>query len=69
MDKTSTTELLTERQAAFRIASELVDPIIEMHGLEQYRDGAMFSHMSTFTEVDQHVSHILNVARWLLGNE
>lgn len=60
-----------KRINAWTLAAELVDPIVELHGLEDFNSGAnttIFSSIggSHVTKVDQHISHIMNVAEWLL---
>lgn len=60
---------MEEKLQAWQMASELVEPIIEKHGLEKYSSGVIFQSTSTFTAVDQHVDHILRVANWLMGKD
>lgn len=66
-------ELMTPNQMvrinAWMTAKELVDPIVEQHGLKQHSPGAnIFSTgPSVITEVQQHINHIFEVAEWLLG--
>jgi hypothetical protein len=60
---------MEERLAAFNAAKEIVNSIVEQHGLEPVKmQAAAFTNPSTLTVVDQHISHILEVADWLLGN-
>jgi len=56
-----------ERIKAWKKASELVEPIIERHGLEIVAvGGAMFTNPPVkHTKVDQHIDHIMRVAEWL----
>jgi hypothetical protein len=57
-----------ERLAAFNAAKDLVAPIVEQHGLDVTKMSApAFAQASSLTKVDQHISHILDVADWLLG--
>lgn len=59
---------MDERLAAFNAAKELIEPIVDKHGLEPVKMAApAFTQTSTLTQVDQHISHILDVADWLLG--
>lgn len=55
------------RLDAWNAAVDMVKPIIDEHGLEEYKTGAMFSSVSTMTKVDQHIDHTMRVANWLLG--
>lgn len=59
------------RRVVFESANELVKPIIEQHGLEEYKQGsvAFFSTPSTMTKVDQHIDQIIRVADWLLDRD
>lgn len=57
------------RLEAWAVASSLVKPIIEEHGLEKYVTGTMFQHSTTFTSAEQHVDLIMRVADWLLYKE
>jgi hypothetical protein len=59
------------RLEAWQYAAELVNPIVEQHGLERYSPGAnIFSTgISVMTPVEQHINHILNVAEWLLNEK
>lgn len=59
---------MEERLAAFNAAKDLVESIVEKHGLEPTKLGApAFTNAPVLTNVDQHVGHILDVADWLLG--
>lgn len=63
-------ESMLERRAAWEIATELVIPIIEDHGLEEYKTGPAFlTHGTTMTKVDQNVENIIRVANWLLDRD
>lgn len=58
-----------EKPEAWATASGLVEPIVQQHGLEDYKGGANFMTTgSTFSKVEQHIDHILHVAEWLLGD-
>lgn len=58
---------MEERLEAWKAAEELVAPIIEKHTLEPHKGSAMaFNIPPTFTKVDQHIGHIMDVANWLL---
>ena len=51
----------------FEKACELVAPIIERHGVENYKIGnQVMVHGTTMTKSEQHIDHILRVADWLL---
>lgn len=46
----------------------MVAPIVEQHGIEESKiGGALFVSPTTLTKVDQHLSHIMNVADWLMN--
>lgn len=56
------------KRAIFDMASQMIDPIIEKHGLEEYRSAAPVFHSgSMFTKVEQHIDETIKVADWLLG--
>jgi hypothetical protein len=59
-----------DRKKAWKKAKKLVDPIVELHGLQQIKGPANFlGSSSEQTPVDQHIGHILTVAEWLLEGE
>lgn len=62
---------MDERIAAFKAAQELVDPIVDKHGLEKVMStqGLGFTSSIAHTPSDQHLGHILDVADWLLGKD
>lgn len=61
---------MSRKLEALRLAESIVEPIVEKHGLKEYKGGApVLYQASTFTVVDQHIDHILHVADWLLGND
>jgi hypothetical protein len=54
---------------AFLTAQTLIDPIIKEHGIKEVRKSVnMFTTVSVETPVEQHISHILNIAEWLLND-
>lgn len=58
------------RTNAFRKAKELVDPIIDQHGLEAYREAPnIFVPPGNRSAVDQHINHILYIAEWLMEGD
>jgi hypothetical protein len=59
--------IIPDRRVAWEAATELINPIIEQHGLEEYKSGNPFTSMSTFSKVDQHIDHTIKVANWLIG--
>jgi hypothetical protein len=60
--------VLQDRVDAWNAAIGLIEPIVEAHGLEEYHTSQTpFTRGSTFTKVDQHINHVLNVANWLIG--
>jgi hypothetical protein len=60
-------ERVSTRTAAWNMASELVEPIVDRHGLEKYSTGPnIFAQTFKTTCVDQHIDHIMRVADWLL---
>lgn len=59
--------ILEERVEAWETASNLVQPIVVEHGIEQIRNGAPFGQGYTSTKVEQHIEQILRVSNWLLG--
>lgn len=58
-----------KRHIAWERAKTLVDEIVNVLGLEDYRTGSAFGSTSTITKVDQYLSHIESVADWLLGED
>lgn len=60
-----------KRLKAWNDASELVEPIVEKHGLNQISPGGnMFGNgPAILTPVDQHIEHIFTVAEWLMKEE
>jgi len=65
---TINTEDVATRRVAWEASQEMVKPIIEAHGLEQYSSGdQLFVKGAIVTKVDQNIDHILRVADWLLG--
>lgn len=62
-------EEVAAREAVWNVATELVIPIIEDHGLEEYRAGPqniLVPGPHLVTKVDQNIDHIIRVADWLL---
>lgn len=59
--------IIEERIEAWLAAKELIAPIIIEHGLEEYRSGPVFGHISTVTKIDQHIDHVTHLANWLIG--
>lgn len=60
---------MEERLAAWSKAEEIVERIVDKHGLELYKSGPPFGHVSTYSPAEQHIEHILKVADWLLDKE
>lgn len=60
---------MEKRLAAFKFASDLVAPIVEQHGVEKYSIGSFLTNTSTYTSVEQHITHILQVGDWLLEGD
>lgn len=64
------TNEIIKRKVIFETAAEMIDPIIEHHGLDSYRTGGSYTSPGyTTTKVDQHIAHIIYVANWLQGKE
>lgn len=61
-------EGIARRQAAWGVATELVEPIVEVYGLEPQPSGPMFT-TNHVTEVEQHIESTLRIANWLLTGE
>lgn len=62
-------EDVAARQVVWSIATELVIPIIEDHGLEPFRSGPqniLVPGPHLVTKVDQNLDAIIRVADWLL---
>lgn len=59
------------RLEAWKEATKLVEPIITQYGLERYSPGANIfaSGTSVITPVDQCITHVMEVAEWLLKEE
>lgn len=64
-----TPEIVLARAYTWRMAVELVDPIVEKHSLETYRTGPMFGVTSVVPPVEQYIDHIMRVADWLLDKD
>lgn len=63
-------ELFTERVTAWQMASNLVAPVVDQHGLMPTPSATtIFASSGTRTPVDQHVGHIQDVAEWLMGKD
>lgn len=61
------TDNLLIRQAAFNEAGKMVDPLVEKHGLTEYKSNStMLAQGSTVTLVEQHLDAIIRVADWLM---
>lgn len=62
--------IITARRMGWERAVEMVEPIIDKYGVEDYYIGpvGIFSSAirTTSTKVDQNIDHILRVADWLL---
>ena len=58
-----------QRYDVWLIASQMVDPIIEKHGIELVQTGQMFGPSFKVTAVEQHIDHILKVADWLMDRD
>lgn len=57
------------RLRAWLMAEKLVGQVIEEHGLELYQTKYVLGGGSAITKTDQHISHIREVADWLLGED
>lgn len=61
---------LLRRETVFLMASQLVGPIVEKHGLEPTKSAWVQADSGyTITAVEQHLDHILRVANWLLEEQ
>lgn len=70
LTKSEFEEVVTRRLDAWNCASSLVSPIVELHGLTEYKSNStILAGGYTTTAVDQHVGHIIHVANWLLDEE
>ncbi len=59
--------VVSERMVVLNSAKIFVDPIVEQHGLKPNRSSApAFSSPETYTEAEQHVQLVMDVADWLL---
>lgn len=60
-------EQVAARAEVFKVARNLVGPIIEKHGLTRYQvGGSIITPGSSVTEVDQSLDAITRVADWLM---
>lgn len=57
------------RIEAFKVAMELLKPIVDEHGLTEYKTGPIFGPDMVFTPVDQHLNATIQLADWLLEEE
>lgn len=56
-----------DRSTTWKLALEMVAPVIEQHGLEETKStGMIFVPPSPNTVVEQHLDAIERVANWLL---
>jgi len=65
-------EEVVKRRAVWTMAKEMVDPIVEQHGVETHGIGPaniFQAPPSKSTKVDQHIGHILQVSDWLIDEE
>jgi hypothetical protein len=62
---------MKRRLKAWKMATEIVNPIIEQHGVEDISapGSAPFITSGKITKVEQHITHIMTVADWLLIEE
>lgn len=60
-------ESIIERRLVWEIAGEMIDPIVEKHGLEKQVVGGLVIPQTVYSKVDQHLDSIERVAQWLLG--
>lgn len=62
------TDIMVMRQAAWAIASELIEPLVETLSVEEYSTGqVLFGHTSKVTPLEQVVDATLQIANWLMG--
>lgn len=60
-------DLLEQRRKAWSHAEEIVTPLLEKHGIEEYRSThAVFVPTTPVTKIEQHLDAIERVATWLL---
>lgn len=60
-------QTIAARRMVWEQAREMADPIVEKHGVQPYPVGGnIFAPGSKQTEVDQHISSVIEVAEWLL---
>lgn len=60
-------EQVIARRRVFELAAEMVDPIVKQHGLEKYTHQVnIFTTSFVSTPVDQHLTHIMSIADWLM---
>lgn len=60
------------RKSVWLQAAEMIDPVVDKHGLEQYALGpapVFTTPPNKMTPVDQHLGHIQQVADWLMEVE
>ena len=60
---------IKQRFDVWEIASKMVAPLIEQHGIELVQTGQMFGPSFKTTAVEQHIEHILKVADWLMDRD
>lgn len=53
----------------WKMASQLIDPMIEQHGIELVTSGPMFGPTYKTTKIEQHINHIISVADWLADRD
>lgn len=67
MNNLENAEKFSEKLLAFGAAAELVQPIVEQHGLETMGVGGnLMAPATKLSAVDQHVDQIIRLADWLL---
>jgi hypothetical protein len=64
-------KIMKRRLKAWRLATEIVNPIVEQHGVEDIVAGGIPAFVSTgkVTKTQQHISLIETVANWLLWED
>lgn len=58
-------EEVIKRRIVFETADTMVQPLVNQHDLKDHNSGPVFTS-NPVTKIDQHITHILRVADWLL---
>jgi hypothetical protein len=59
---------IIEKRIALQNAKEVLDPIVEQHGLDDFKNVTNAFSNNVQTKVQQHLDHIITLADWFLDS-